>query len=70
RVHFSWLGYPLVGDRRYGPRRFPLSVPRQFLHARDLTIDHPGTGERMTFSAPLPEDLREILVSLGSLVVE
>ena len=61
RVHFSWLGYPVVGDRVYGPSRGTLSAPRQFLHARDLTLMHPNTGELMTFSAPLPADLAAVL---------
>ena len=68
RVHFSWLGYPLVGDSIYGPGRQPLKAPgeapRQFLHARELTFNHPQTGERMTFSAPLPDDLRAVLAKL------
>ena len=63
RVHFSWFGYPLVGDATYG-RRDPLVAPRQFLHARDLAITHPTTGERMTFSTPLPADLRDVLACL------
>ncbi|MGC9397714.1 MAG: RluA family pseudouridine synthase [Anaerolineae bacterium] len=66
RVHFHWLGYPLVGDATYGPRRDPLDAPRQFLHARDLTLTHPVTGERMTFTVPLPEDLRAVLDRLES----
>lgn len=64
RVHFSWLGYPLVGDTVYGPARQPLAAPRQFLHARELTLTHPTTGETLTFSAPLPEDLRAVLALL------
>ncbi len=63
RVHFSWLGYPVLGDRTYGPAHSPLPVPRQFLHAQVLTLVHPGTGEDMTFSAPLPEDLERVLVN-------
>jgi len=65
RVHFSWLGYPLVGDRIYGPARQTIWAPRQFLHARDLTVLHPMTEEVMTFSAPLPDDLEEILAQLS-----
>jgi len=65
RVHFAWLGYPLVGDRVYGPARQPLAAPRQFLHARDLTVVHPVTGEELTFSVPLPPDLQEVLQSLS-----
>jgi len=64
RVHFAWLGYPLVGDEVYGPRRQPLLAPRQFLHARELTLTHPTTGEVMTFTAPLPADLRAVLEQL------
>ncbi len=68
RVHFAWLGFPLVGDRTYGPPRHPpLEAPRQCLHARELTIHHPTTGEVMTFSAPLPEDFRAVLDSLVEL---
>jgi len=67
RVHFAWLGYPLVGDTVYGPAHPPLPAPRQFLHARALTLVHPTTGEKMTFSAPLPEDLAHLLASLNPL---
>ena len=64
RVHFSWLGFPLVGDVVYGPARSPLAAPRQFLHARSLTLMHPVTEERMMFTAPLPEDLAAVLGAL------
>ena len=64
RVHFSWLGHPLVGDEVYGPAHPPLPAPRQFLHARDLTLTHPMTGETLTFSAPLPADLETVLQTL------
>ncbi len=67
RVHFSWLGFPLVGDRTYAPRRQPLAAPRQCLHARDLTIRHPLSGKEMTFSAPLPDDFRAVLDALVEL---
>jgi 23S rRNA pseudouridine1911/1915/1917 synthase len=67
RVHFSWMGYPLVGDEVYGPRHRPLSAPRQFLHARKLTLTHPTSEAKMTFSAPLPEDLRRVLDTLEPL---
>ncbi len=64
RVHFAWMNYPLVGDDVYGPAHPVLQAPRQFLHARDLTVEHPATGEEMTFSAPLPADLRDVLEQL------
>ena len=64
RVHFSWLGYPLVGDRTYGPAHPALFAPRQFLHARELRITHPTTGDAMSFVAPLPDDLKAVLETL------
>ena len=64
RVHFSWLGYPLVGDPVYGPGASALDAPRHFLHARDLTFVHPRTKEEMTFEAPLPEELLAVLDGL------
>ena len=64
RVHFSWLSYPIVGDTVYGPEHPPISAPRQFLHARSLTVLHPVTEEKMTFVAPLPDDLTAVLAAL------
>jgi 23S rRNA pseudouridine1911/1915/1917 synthase len=64
RVHLSWLGYPVVGDSRYGPRRQPLLKDRHFLHALRLGFTHPTTGEEMTFEAPLPPELDEVLERL------
>lgn len=60
RAHFSAIGHPLIGDPTYGgPRRHGLS--RQFLHAHRLAFNHPSTGERMTFTSQLPEDLAAAL---------
>ncbi|MBG6432889.1 23S rRNA pseudouridine(1911/1915/1917) synthase RluD [Pseudomonas aeruginosa] len=68
RVHMSHIGYPLVGDPVYGGRfRIPpvasqtlvqtlREFPRQALHARFLELDHPATGVRRKWEAPLPED--------------
>lgn len=59
RVHFAAIGHPLLGDELYG-KKSPL-LPRQFLHAHSLGFVHPSTGENMTFTAPLPEDMNEVL---------
>jgi len=64
RVHFSWMGYPVAGDPVYGPPEPASAWPRQFLHSRELKIDHPVSGERMRFQAPLPTDLHEALATL------
>ena len=55
RVHFASLGHPITGDDLYGTPSPHIS--RHALHARTLTFPHPTTGERMTFTAPLPADL-------------
>jgi len=52
RVHLADLGHPILGDRKYGKEGDPGKM--LFLHARSLTIPHPHTGERMTFTAPDP----------------
>ncbi len=76
RVHLANVGYPLVGDRRYGARgRLPpaataelveqlRSFPRQALHAWVLGLTHPGSGESLEFSAPLPADLTRLIEAL------
>lgn len=68
RVHMSHIKHPLVGDPMYGGRtRLPKGAsellietlrgfPRQALHAVQLGLFHPSTGEWMTWQAPLPED--------------
>jgi 23S rRNA pseudouridine1911/1915/1917 synthase len=61
RVHLSWLGYPVVGDSRYGHRRQRLLKDRHFLHAHRLAFAHPATGEEMTFEAPLPTELDDVV---------
>ncbi len=62
RVHLASLGAPLLGDPRYGgPRRVgEVAVPRVMLHALRLEIDHPGSGERLAFTAPVPEDFAAV----------
>ena len=57
RVHLSAIGPPVIGDARYHGNRSGLPCPRPFLHAHVLSFDHPGTGERVSWSSPLPSDL-------------
>jgi 23S rRNA pseudouridine1911/1915/1917 synthase len=69
RVHLSESGHPVVGDALYGGIRKHLpgrlaqlaSLERPFLHAARLGFTHPSTGERLTFDAPLPEDLTVVI---------
>ncbi len=55
RVHLAHIGCPVVGDPLYGPADRP--APRLYLHAYQLTLPHPATGEPVTFTAPMPEML-------------
>lgn len=55
RVHMQYIGHPLIGDFLYNPDMEVMK--RQALHAWRLTFTHPITGERMCFTAPLPEDM-------------
>ena len=64
RVHMEYLGYPLVGDPKYSPMKTPFAINGQALHSLTLSFTHPRTGERLTFEAPLPEDMKKILLRL------
>jgi 23S rRNA pseudouridine1911/1915/1917 synthase len=64
RVHLQAIGHPVVGDPRYRGLRAALPCPRPFLHAHRLAFDHPGTGGRVSFEAPLPADLADVLGGL------
>lgn len=64
RVHMAGIGHPLLGDCVYGPAKCPYKLQGQTLHAGVLGIVHPGTGEYMEFTAPLPEYFEELLGKL------
>lgn len=59
RLHLSHAGLPILGDRQYGGAGGEMS--RHALHAASLCLDHPTTGERHRFVAPLPEDMRDVI---------
>ena len=63
RVHMNYIGFPLVGDPKYGPRK-TIDFGGQVLHAGVLGFIHPVTGEYLEFSAPLPEDFEQLLATL------
>lgn len=76
RVHLAHTGHAVLCDKQYGgrsritatdldggistPEETPL-LERHALHARRIAIDHPTTGERVTFEAPLPPDMEAVL---------
>lgn len=62
RVHMASIGHPIIGDPLYGLKKDRFSsLDGQCLHAWRLSLDHPRTGERMVFEAPLPEYFTAIL---------
>ncbi|MBN1282818.1 MAG: RluA family pseudouridine synthase [Proteobacteria bacterium] len=79
RAHFAEAGHALVGDPLYGGERklmriidakargLVAALDRPALHSWKLAIDHPRTGERMQFVAPLPRDIKELLENLRKL---
>ena len=80
RVHCDAIHHPVVGDPVYGirgagrrisrlkqPGKLIQNISRQMLHAWRLSIDHPITRQRTTFTAPLPEDMQALLENLRSL---
>lgn len=63
RVHMKYIGYPLAGDPKYGPRK-TLDIGGQALHAGILGFNHPRTEKYLEFEAPLPPDFVELLDKL------
>lgn len=77
RAHFSHIRHPLFNDAEYGGDKILRGttfskyqqfvkncfaiLPRQALHARTLSFDHPSKGERMTFETELPEDMKQVI---------
>ncbi|WP_202078705.1 RluA family pseudouridine synthase [Caldalkalibacillus salinus] len=59
RVHFAYIGHPLLGDDLYGGTQS--LIGRQALHAYYTSFQHPHTGEHMAFEAPLPHDLGRLV---------
>jgi 23S rRNA pseudouridine1911/1915/1917 synthase len=80
RLHLASIGLPIVGDKLYGPDdglfargvdgeltpedNTLLELPRHALHAAELSLDHPITGDRLHIEAPLPSDLEGFWGSL------
>lgn len=59
RVHFSYIGHPILGDTLYGsPSEL---INRQALHSYKLTFIHPVTKKVLSLEAPLPNDIKNII---------
>lgn len=72
RVHLASLGHPVVGDTLYGApsevrgKTGNISLPRNFLHAAALRLQHPRSGAVLSFSRPLPAELEQFLQRIGN----
>ena len=69
RVHLQSQDCPIAGDERYGDyqankRLQKLGLKRMFLHASELHLAHPLTGEKLILKAPLPQELAQFVVML------
>ena len=60
RLHMAAIGHPLAGDWLYG-KEDPSLIPRPALHASELSLTHPITGQTLSFTAPLPADMKRLL---------
>ncbi len=58
RVHMKELGCPIAGDKQYGAQTNPIG--RLCLHAHELRLRHPATGEELTFTAKMPRDFNRV----------
>ncbi|MFS0688163.1 RluA family pseudouridine synthase [Sporosarcina sp. 179-K 8C2 HS] len=65
RVHMKYIGYPLAGDPKYGPKK-TIDFNGQALHAGTIGFKHPRTGEYLEFTQPLPEDFRALIEKMRS----
>ena len=63
RVHMNYIGFPLAGDPKYGPRK-TIDFGGQVLHAGVLGFIHPVTKEYLEFESPLPEDFKQLIEEL------
>jgi 23S rRNA pseudouridine1911/1915/1917 synthase len=66
RIHLAERGNPLVGEKVYSKnyRGQLLPAPRLMLHARELSFDHPNTGQRLEFTQAIPRDMQAVLSAL------
>ena len=65
RVHCAHMNHPIVGDPTYSrARRLPVALPGQALHAVQLGLNHPISGERLVCEAPLPPPFEKLLAAL------
>lgn len=70
RIHSRYLGHAIVADEFYAGRKTARNdrkfCPRMFLHATSIKFIHPETGKEVEFISEIPEELNNVIISLGS----
>ena len=66
RVHTKSIMHPILGDKTYGLKKEEFSLSGQLLHAGEIGFFHPSTGEKVSFTASLPDDFKETLEKIRS----
>ena len=66
RVHLAAVKHSVVGDNAYGGAKSALKAPRPMLHARRLSLVHPGTGQEVSWEATLPSDMKMIIAKCSN----
>jgi len=63
RIHFKMIGHPLLGETKFAFRKdFKIKFKRVALHAEELSFFHPFLRKEITINAPIPEDMRELIL--------
>jgi 23S rRNA pseudouridine1911/1915/1917 synthase len=65
RVHLAHIGHPILGDTIYGPEKQPFKTNGQVLHAVQLALVHPATGETMEFESALPDYFNAAVLTIA-----
>jgi len=67
RVHFAHLGFPIIGDKKYGSETDIFDLEHQLLHAYQLGFYHPKTNQWVEYNAELPTSFQKILAKIKDL---
>ena len=66
RVHMQSIGHPIVGDLQYGLRKNERGVERCLLHALEIRLVHPFSGEELFIKSPVPEEMKDLFQEINS----
>ncbi len=66
RLQFFEIGHPVVGDKKYYRKKSTIIFPRQALHSYKIHFLHPRTNKRVCFTAPVPEDILQLINYLAN----